>query len=332
MPTLHPWTPSFTTVIGSALRSPTGPAVGSAVGTGARDGAATAIYPAAVSQRSAKVLSRRPRGATVLAVHPLALYLSVDHSWPDPGLLPVVAPSGLRLPNAVVLGAPLSQVGWGVQPGDRISVGDGEVRLPGATIRRTRFWRPVRVPTADQLPGVGVTGVLGRLASPHWAVPARHLATTAVRGGALAEDVRHTVGAGQGLTPSGDDVLCGLLLALRLAGADEARRRLWSAVHPRLGSTSTVSAALLTEAADGYAVPAVIRLASALVGGREHEPEVGAAAQEVRAIGHTSGADLLAGLAGGLAVVGERRPGRIVLGLHSAVPYRLPTTDPGVTS
>lgn len=292
---------------------------------------ATTSYPAAVSERSAKVLAHRPRGATVLAVHPLAFYLRIDRSRPDPGLLPVVAAGGLRLPNAVVLGSATPQVGWGVQPGDRVVVGDGEIRLPGATIRRARVWRPVRVPTVEQLPGVRVTGVLERLASSQWVVPARHLATAALRGDSLEDAVGHTVGAGQGLTPSGDDVLCGLLLALRLAGAADARRCLWSSVRPRLGSTTTVSAALLIEAADGYAVPAVVRLATALAGGRGSEPEVATAAREVRAIGHSSGADLLAGLFGGLAEAQEWQAGGVVLGLHTVVPQHFPNTRTGVS-
>ncbi|WP_406831976.1 DUF2877 domain-containing protein [Pedococcus sp. KACC 23699] len=301
---------------------------------------ATTSYPAAVSERSAKVLARRPRGATVLAVHPLAFYLRIDRSWPDPGLLPVVAAGGLRLPNAVVLASEPPQVGWGVQPGDRVVVGDGEIRLPGATIRRARVWRPVRVPTVDQLPGVRVTGVLERLASSHWVAPARRLATAALRKDPLGDAVGHTVGAGQGLTPSGDDVLCGLLLALRLAGADDAHRCLWSSIRPRLGSTTTVSAALLMEAADGYAVPAVVRLAGALASDRtiepaEHagpaEPELVAAAREVRAIGHSSGADLLAGLFGGLAEAQEWRAGGVVLELHTVVPQHFSNTHTGVS-
>lgn len=322
-------TPSGTPLAGTmdrATRSSRAPAEG---------GAPT--WPAAVSERSVGMLARRPRSATVVAVHPLAFYLRFDRSRPDgttEGILPVVAQSGLRLPNAVVLAPGSSRLGWGVQPGDRVGVGDGEIRLPGATIRRARVWRPVRVPTSGHLPGVAATGSLGRLASPGWAVPARHLAATALRGESLVDVVGHTVGVGQGLTPSGDDVLCGVLLALRLAGAEDARRHLWTTVRPRLGATTAVSAALLTEAADGYAVPAVVRLAAALAGGRESEPDVVPAALEVRAIGHSSGADLLAGLAGALAAADSTcggDPSSRVLGLPTVGAHHLPTT-PGVTS
>jgi hypothetical protein len=106
------------------------------------------------------------------------------------------------------------------------------------------------------------------------------------------------VGAGLGLTPSGDDALCGVLLGLRLAGRPALRRALWAAVAPRLGSTTSLSAALLTESAEGYAVPPVGRLVEALAAG-DHAG-VRAATVQVRAIGHTSGADLLGGLAGAL--------------------------------
>ncbi len=71
---------------------------------------------------------------------------------------------------------------------------------------------------------------------------------------------------------------------------------LWAAVRPRLGTTTSLSAALLTEAAQGYAVLPVVRLAQAIAAGRP--AEIAAAGRAVLAIGHSSGADLLGGLAG----------------------------------
>jgi hypothetical protein len=73
------------------------------------------------------------------------------------------------------------------------------------------------------------------------------------------------VGAGSGLTPSGDDVLCGVLLGLRMLGRARDLPRLWDTVAPRLSTTTTLSAALLVEAVQGYAVPPVIDLGEALV-------------------------------------------------------------------
>lgn len=291
----------------------------------------TTTCSAAVSARSAPMLARGRRGATVMAVYPGAVYLRVD-GFAHPGLLPVVSTDALRLPNALVLGSAAPQVGWGVQPGDRVPVGDGAVRLPGVTIRRTRVWQPVPVPTAQSRVDVPAPPSVAALASAAWVGPARALAEGALAGEDLADRVEVTVGSGPGLTPSGDDVICGVLLALRVSGADRAAARLWGAVRLLTSRTTTVSACLLAEAADGYAVPAVVRLASALAGGRERRPEVGAATREVRAIGHTSGADLLAGLAGGLAAAQQHHHGRALAGLSTVVPHQFSTADPGVTS
>ena len=282
-------------------------------------------WPAAVSERSAALLTRPAGRATVLGVFPCALYLQVDDLAPG-GLLPVVTAPGLRLPGAVVLGPSLPRTGWGVRPGKEVWVGDDEVRLPGATIRVVRTWRPVRVPDATHQPTTTDVEAVAGLASVQWRLPARHLATAALAGDDLTGRVALTVGVGPGLTPSGDDVLCGVLLALRTAGALDAVAHLWSAVTLRLGATTTLSAGLLADAADGYAVSQVVRLTSALASG-ETGAGVDAAAREVAAVGHSSGADLLAGLAGGLEAVRRHRDARR---LHTVVLKNFSTASSGV--
>lgn len=252
-------------------------------------------WPAAGSERSAFLLARAPGPATVLAVFPAALYLAVDRD-----LLPVVAPGGLRLPTALALAAPVRPVGWGVQPGDVVTVGGREVVLPGVRVRAVREWRPRRMPVA-------VRASVRHLpaGSPStWRDDAAELAARVVDGGSLTALVRRLVGAGPGLTPSGDDVLCGVLLGLRLLGRARDLPRLWDAVAPRLSATTTLSAALLTEAVQGYAVPPVIDLGEALVA--DDAGGVAAAAARVLAVGHTSGAELLAGLSGCLDALRDR--------------------------
>ena len=217
------------------------------------------------------------------------------------GVLPVVTPWGLRLPTALAVATEAPTVAWGVQPGDLVTVGDGEVALPRVVVRAVRTWHPTRVPTADP-------GALARAGhvlpqASRWRVPARELTRRLLAGRGVERAVGALVGAGAGLTPSGDDVLCGVLLGLRLHGsaACDLAPTLWAAVRPRLGSTTALSAALLREAAQGYAVAPVVRLAEALVGPDvQHVP---AAVAAVLAVGHSSGADLLAGLAGALEVL-----------------------------
>jgi hypothetical protein len=250
------------------------------------------IWPAAVSERSVAALAAGPGPATVLAAFPSALYLLIDGT-----VLPVVARSGLRLPTALWLAGHETIVGWGVQPGDEVVVGAGEVRLPGAVVRGVRTWRPRRMPAAAG----PVTLPTGTRVSHAWSEPARRLTAALEHQAPVQTMVAAMVGAGAGLTPSGDDVLCGVLLGLRLRGRAAHIDRLRSLLRPRLSATTSLSAALLAEAAQGYAVPPVVRLGDALAAGRD--PTARLAARDVALVGHSSGVDLLAGLGGCLDVV-----------------------------
>jgi len=261
-------------------------------------------WPAAVSERSAELVHGAPRRGAVLAAFPTALYLQVGgHA----DVLPVVTRDGLRLPTALAVATTLPTVGWGTQPGDEVVVGGGAVRLPGVTVRAVRTWRPHPAPRAA---ATTIGGPLATLPLP-WRVPARGVAELLLSGApapsALPDRVGALVGAGPGLTPSGDDVLCGVLLGLRLhpRGTSAFVDELWRAVRPRLTATTSLSASLLREAADGYAAEPVTRLLQRLASAGSDSSSavregttVTEAVHEVLAIGHTSGADLLGGLAG----------------------------------
>lgn len=276
--------------------------------------ASATTWPAAVSERSHPTIHGAPRQAVVLAAFPSALYLQVGgHA----DVLPVVTRHGLRLPTALVLATDLTTVGWSAQPGDVVVVGGGEVHLPGVTIRAVRTWRPQPVPRAVAPSATATAARLLSTAPLPWRSPARAVTELLVGGPGpqiLGERVGALVGAGAGLTPSGDDVLCGVLLGLRLhqRGSTDLVADLWGAVRPRLAATTSLSAALLREAADGYAVEPVARLLAHLAapgssagrasgssaGRASGEAPLAEAVRRVLAIGHTSGADLLGGLAG----------------------------------
>jgi hypothetical protein len=236
----------------------------------------------------------------VLAAFPTALYLQVGaHA----DVLPVVTRGGLRLPTALAVATDLPTVGWGAQPGDDVVVGGGEVRLRGVTLHAVRTWRPRPTPRAMTTLRAGY---LSTLALP-WRSPGRAVAELLLSRHrapyALANRVGTLIGAGPGLTPSGDDVLCGVLLGLHLHPHGSAGQvaDLWQAVRPRLATTTSLSAALLREAVEGYAVEPVTRLLECLAAPAAPPRDPGAvreAVGEVLAIGHTSGADLLGGLAG----------------------------------
>jgi len=99
-------------------------------------------------------------------------------------------------------------------------------------------------------------------------------------------------GMGPGLTPSGDDVLVGGLLAFALHADDSRvmRQAIISAVRDR---TTRISMAYLEAAARGEASESWHRLVAALA---SHEAErIAIAARGVMAFGETSGSDMLAG-------------------------------------
>jgi hypothetical protein len=110
--------------------------------------------------------------------------------------------------------------------------------------------------------------------------------------GRLREGAAQLAGLGGGLTPGGDDFLCGAMLSAWLA-------------HPRPGSlcrviaetsasrTTTLSAALLWAAAEGECSAAWHALLDALAQG--DDAGMNKAAQEVLIHGATSGADAMAG-------------------------------------
>jgi hypothetical protein len=141
-----------------------------------------------------------------------------------------------------------------------------------------------------------VGAVLGH--GPGWLVVPVRAAVEAAVGVGADHAVTALVGRGDGLTPAGDDALAGALLLLH-ALTDPRAERLSGAVRTRLRSTTAVSAALLDAAADGYASPEVVRLVDAVAAG--DLVRVRSALPPVLAHGHSSGRDLVAGVAAALA-------------------------------
>lgn len=264
---------------------------------------APADWPAAVSPLVAEALQAPPRPAKVLGAFPTALYLQLDrHEL----VLPVLTEDALRLPTGLRLALPAALVAWGVEPGSHVSVGGGRVRLPHRDVVAVRAWRPARVTAAAQpLDASALARSIGALDTATEGAVLRELTAdltraalaTPVPTGRLARLTAGLVGAGRGLTPSGDDALCGVLLALRAGGAP-ALAAVSAAVTRSLAATTSLSASLLLAAAAGSAVPEVATVANAV--SRGDVAGIDEALPAVLAIGHSSGADLLAGLVGAL--------------------------------
>lgn len=124
-------------------------------------------------------------------------------------------------------------------------------------------------------------------------------------GGLIAEDVARSVvgarllaGLGGGLTPAGDDFIVGALLARWAAGAENALSEAVAQAAAPL--TTTLSAAYLRAAARGECSAYWHALLAAVAGGADWRP----AARELLAVGHTSGADALAGFLSVLLAAG----------------------------
>ena len=109
-----------------------------------------------------------------------------------------------------------------------------------------------------------------------------------------ADAIAPLVGLGPGLTPSGDDYLGGMLVALAVIGRTGLRDRLWRALAPLLPQrTVDISCAHLAAAAEGFGSAALHRALNAILAGATDDIALAIAA--LARVGHTSGMDALAG-------------------------------------
>ncbi|MFU8874051.1 DUF2877 domain-containing protein [Micromonospora sp. SL4-19] len=233
--------------------------------------------PVAAAASVAPVLLRPRRLATVAAVTAQAVYLRTD----DPACPAVclTTPSAVRVPCALVLGhgAPPS----GVRIGDTGSVGGGELTLGGITYRPSRWWRPARPRAIGRLPATHPPPL-----DPGTSAAVTRLAGALAAGAPLAGPVAALLGRGPGLTPLGDDVLAGALVALIATGSPAGPALAAEVMRTAFRRTVFVSAVLLWHAARGECVP---QLAALLTG-------VPGAADSLLRVGHTSGTGLAHGV------------------------------------
>jgi hypothetical protein len=194
----------------------------------------------------------------------------------------VVAPSAAQVPCALRVSHPAVLAVAAPSP----YVERGTLYLAGHPLRVGRFV-DVRVPRID------LGRVLGRAAGPTNAEarPPRPAATglAALQGSLGAqldtETARKLAGNGGGLTPLGDDVLCGWLAVL--VATDRLDDEVTVAVREVLDRTTLLSATLLDCALHGEVLPEFAAYVAALGTAAEDT-----AARALMTIGHTSGAGL----------------------------------------
>jgi hypothetical protein len=127
---------------------------------------------------------------------------------------------------------------------------------------------------------------------------------------ALSHAARRLIGLGPGLTPAGDDWLCGMALGLyHLSFGHEPA---WQSVHALLAGfgqafdrarTSPLSRTLLAFAVQGVGNSSLIGLVRSMGMPRSNFRQ---RARELEAFGHTSGADMMLGVADAAFFVAER--------------------------
>jgi hypothetical protein len=283
----------------------------------------------AVGPAAAPALGRSGTALRVHSVFPSTANLEVEG---HPLLVALTGPGGAVHPHAVVLGREEDLASLGLAAGDPGWVGGRSFRirtLAGWVVvdLARAVYPPLRpMPAVPRLgeaygacavrlrgiqaglacsPGFGADALLARAARAlgatiqdlAWAGPlleARPLPP------ALGRAVAALVGLGPGLTPAGDDYLCGFLAAAR--GCRPAlAARLGQAVLANLSRTGDISASLLRAAAAGHWPGPLADLAAALAGDREVQAL--AALDALCRLGHSSGADLAAGFLDGLGIL-----------------------------
>lgn len=253
------------------------------------------------------------RPAHVLGAFPTAIYLRLD----DDAVMAVLARDATRLPLGVRLPTDSTE-----QPLDRwtgpVLAGAGQLVVGDRSIRISRFvsvtaptgltpnrhavasaWRALgRFGEVEPRPGV-VDGLVRE---------ARMRAPTTV--------VDDLLGAGPGLTPSGDDILAGYLVgAWSFALAEDRLRAAVLEASP--GATTELSAALLRCAVRGESIPELSRFVSALADGTASTLRWDRALTSLGYVGHTSGAALATGALAAARVAGGRSS---LMALHAGQP------------
>lgn len=117
-----------------------------------------------------------------------------------------------------------------------------------------------------------------------------------IRSEAFEQAARYLVGRGKGLTPSGDDILLGFFLVLKLFGQDAGL------TQPLLDfagqSTTAISAAYLKDLSNGFVSEYYQAFCQAVA--LEYPTGLRSAIEKIKTIGSTSGFDSLLGMSLGI--------------------------------
>ncbi len=172
-------------------------------------------------------------------------------------------------------------------------IGDGNLEVAGIQVRVGRIIDASvpRINACSTTPSVLADACGDRLDAVRSELPASAL--SALRSADPAS-VRALLGRGSGLTPVGDDVLCGWTATRHGLGTPSVPmiRAIQASAS---ASTTRLSATLLDRACAGEVIPQFRQLLLALRSPTTSAPAIGRAVDALFAVGHTSGAGLLLG-------------------------------------
>lgn len=266
---------------------------------------ASAVIPAAVSTAISALVRGPKRAGEVVAATRSLVAVQVDDGR-GPALICLTGHGAVRLPCAMVVADPIAPLPVGTPA----IVGQTTLRLPGCQVTAARWWttRPPIVADPALCAARAATAARPDLEPALMAAVDRLAVALHSAPAGLDDAVRGLVGLGPGLTPAGDDVLCGSLVALYATGSS-AGARLAAAVRRTrpFDRTTAVSAGLLAHATNGLGVPQLAALLTALGSPAGDAGAVRAASRELRTVGHTSGTAFLLGALLALAPDESRR-------------------------
>lgn len=183
-------------------------------------------------------------------------------------------------------------------PGDAVSIGGGTFEI-GATSIRIGRTLDAAVPVLDVAAAGAMAQMLrSSLAGREEAVRAELSPDSLdLLAGADPGAVAMLLGRGSGLTPVGDDVLCGWLAVAAATRSDDPHPLALEVAAAAEHATTLLSATLLDRAVSGDVLPEFRQLLLQLRAGVAHgtTDQLDSHVDSVLAIGHTSGAGLLLG-------------------------------------
>ena len=243
-----------------------------------------------------ELLATRSGALTTLGAFPTARYLQL----PGGEVIAVLSADAVALPIGIVLDRPASALRLDTLDA-AFSIESGLLHWDRSPIELTGD-RDTMLRFAGEPNPAAVAWCRRRL---DHSVSADDLAAASLLSTAPDAAVARLLGGGPGLTPAGDDLLCGALAGTRLFGRVAVplvrivRRQL--AERPR--ATTALSRQLLLQACDAAGVPQLQRLADSLCGpASAGSSELHRSFGALSAIGHSSGPALAAGLLASLAL------------------------------